>query len=880
MPQGQVLLVACSGAFLAFLDATIVNVAFPSIRESFAATSIGDLSWVLNAYNIVFAAFLVVFGRLADLLGRRRTFVSGVAVFTVASVACGLATSVEVLVAARVLQALGAALLVPASLALVVQAFEPERRGHAIGLWGATAAVAAGLGPPAGGALVELGGWRWAFLVNLPLGVAAVVAARRTLVESRAPGRRRLPDLRGAALLAAAVGLLNLGDRQGRGLGLDVARDDRRGRWRSLLLLGGFVLSSRHHRSPLLDPRAAAHPLVLGRERRDAARRPRLLRLPAHQRPVAAVRLGLQRAAGRPRAHARRARRRRRREPRRAGRGAPRRPRRRRARSAGVGGGLRLVRPARRARAGLPRPSGCPGQVLSGIGAGAVLPVLGSAAMAAVPGGRFATASAVVSSARQLGGVIGIAVLVVDRRRPDAADGRRLAPGRVAAVHRGLRRWWRSLALPLGRRVAPAVGAVRRTGRAAAGAPARRPAPAEVRRTRRRPGWLRCRCSAALSAPARARLDRTARTVGSPAGQVLLEEGELADSIYVLQSGRLEVVVGGRFTRELAPGAVLGELAVLTGGRRSATVRARRDATLLEVTAADFDALLRDDPAASRVVTAQLAQRLATPAAGPGRPVPARPAVVAVVPLAPRCRRRAVAAALATRLERITRVVRLDGVDAEARRAGRARRRCSCCCVATAEDGAWRDFALRQADHVVLVADGHGAPGRADDADRASPRPLLLVGARPGPAVLSAWTRRRSTPGRPPSSTRGAAEGVRALADRITGRAVGLVLAGGGARAFAHLGVLRELQEAGVVVDRDRRLQHRRRDRGLARDRAWTARDGGQIAYQRVGAPDAVQRLHAAARVAWPGAAGPTRPWPLLRRRHRHRGAARRVLAA
>src|SRR5690606_23085223 len=115
---------------------------------SFPSADIGALSWVLNAYNIIFAAFLILFGRLTDLLGRRRSFVSGVAVFTVASVLCGIAPSVELLVAARVLQALGAAMLVPASLALVIAAFPTERRAHAVGIWGASAAVAAGLGPP------------------------------------------------------------------------------------------------------------------------------------------------------------------------------------------------------------------------------------------------------------------------------------------------------------------------------------------------------------------------------------------------------------------------------------------------------------------------------------------------------------------------------------------------------------------------------------------------------------------------------------------------------------------------------------------------------------------------------------------------------------
>src|SRR3954468_8154105 len=204
-PPGKVLGVAAFGAFLAFLDATVVNVAFPDIKASFDHSSVSSLSWVLNAYNIVFASFLIVCGRLTDLLGRRRMFALGTLVFTAASVACAVAPTLEVLIAFRVVQALGAALLVPASLAIVVEAFPEGRRSHAVGLWGASAALAAGLGPPIGGALVGLGGWRLAFLVNLPIGIAAVVSIRRTLVESRAPGRRRLPDIRGSALLAAGL---------------------------------------------------------------------------------------------------------------------------------------------------------------------------------------------------------------------------------------------------------------------------------------------------------------------------------------------------------------------------------------------------------------------------------------------------------------------------------------------------------------------------------------------------------------------------------------------------------------------------------------------------------------------------------------------------
>ena len=264
IPDRTVLLVASFGAFLAFLDATIVNVAFPNIRESFPDSTISSLSWILNAYSIVFAAFLVVSGRLADLVGRRRTFTNGVLIFTIASVLCAVAPSVEILIAFRLLQALGAALLVPASLALVVEAFPAEKRSHAVGLWGAAAALAAGLGPPIGGALVEWGDWRWAFLVNLPFGLAALWAGRRLLVESRAPGHRRLPDLLGATCRRSCWALLTLGIIKGGDWG-----------WTSpatiacfvaaAVLLAVFVVSSRRHRSPLIDPALLrVRPFVVG----------------------------------------------------------------------------------------------------------------------------------------------------------------------------------------------------------------------------------------------------------------------------------------------------------------------------------------------------------------------------------------------------------------------------------------------------------------------------------------------------------------------------------------------------------------------------------------------------------------------------------------
>src|SRR5690242_6427855 len=195
---------------MGFLDVTIVNIAFPDIRTSFSDSSLAGLSWVLNAYNIVFAALLVPAGRLADLVGRRRIFFAGMGLFLAASAVCGLAPSVEVLIGARVFQAAGAALLVPTSLGLLLPEFPPERRATATALWGAVGGVAAATGPSLGGLLIEWGDWRLVFFVNLVLGAAAWVPARRLLVETRDPDRGAVPDAVGIGLLAGGVGLLSL----------------------------------------------------------------------------------------------------------------------------------------------------------------------------------------------------------------------------------------------------------------------------------------------------------------------------------------------------------------------------------------------------------------------------------------------------------------------------------------------------------------------------------------------------------------------------------------------------------------------------------------------------------------------------------------------
>ncbi len=185
----KVLAVTSVAVFMALLDVTIVNIAFPDIRGSFPRDSLGDLSWILNGYNIVFAAALVPAGRLADRVGRKRMFIGGVLVFLAASVLCGVSVSVVMLVTARVLQAVGGAILTPTSLSLVLPEFPVEQRATATALWTATGAVAAATGPSLGGVLVNWQGWRAVFFVNLLFGLPMLIPARRLLRERSARWR-------------------------------------------------------------------------------------------------------------------------------------------------------------------------------------------------------------------------------------------------------------------------------------------------------------------------------------------------------------------------------------------------------------------------------------------------------------------------------------------------------------------------------------------------------------------------------------------------------------------------------------------------------------------------------------------------------------------
>ncbi|MHB1135125.1 MAG: DHA2 family efflux MFS transporter permease subunit [Chloroflexota bacterium] len=201
-----VLLVLCMGFFMILLDVTIVNIAIPSIITSLNA-SLDEILWVLNAYILAYAVLLITFGRLGDLFGQRNVFMAGLAVFTVASAISGLAQDTNQLVAARVLQGIGGAMLTPQTLAMLTSVFPPERRGAAFGVWGAVAGVAAIAGPTLGGLIINQADWRWIFYVNIPIGVGVLIAAYLLLPTTRF-GRQWQLDLVGVGLSTVALFLI------------------------------------------------------------------------------------------------------------------------------------------------------------------------------------------------------------------------------------------------------------------------------------------------------------------------------------------------------------------------------------------------------------------------------------------------------------------------------------------------------------------------------------------------------------------------------------------------------------------------------------------------------------------------------------------------
>jgi EmrB/QacA subfamily drug resistance transporter len=206
-----VLGIASLAAFMVFLDTQVLFVAFDDITASFPQVSFATMSWTLSAYTIALAAALVPAGRMADRVGRRRTFLTGLVAFTLASALCAAASSPALLVGFRVLQALGAAALVPAALAMLLAAFPAQKVPVAIAIWGAIAALSAAIGPTVGALLVDAWSWRAVFLANVPVGVLVLGLGLWLLPESREATRSRFPDWIGTLLLAGALTLLALG---------------------------------------------------------------------------------------------------------------------------------------------------------------------------------------------------------------------------------------------------------------------------------------------------------------------------------------------------------------------------------------------------------------------------------------------------------------------------------------------------------------------------------------------------------------------------------------------------------------------------------------------------------------------------------------------
>jgi EmrB/QacA subfamily drug resistance transporter len=240
------------GSSMAFVDSTVVNVAVPVLQTNFHA-SVFDVQWVVESYGILLSALILAGGALGDLFGRRRMFVTGVGIFAIASLACGLAANIHQLIIARCIQGLGAALLVPGSLAIISASFDEGSRGQAIGTWSGFTAITSAFGPVLGGWLIQHASWRWAFLLNLPLAVAVVVISLRYVPESRNSEANQI-DWVGALLATAGLAGVITGFLESARLG-----------WRHPLvltgLLGGFLLlaaflvAETHLRSPMVPLR-------------------------------------------------------------------------------------------------------------------------------------------------------------------------------------------------------------------------------------------------------------------------------------------------------------------------------------------------------------------------------------------------------------------------------------------------------------------------------------------------------------------------------------------------------------------------------------------------------------------------------------------------
>ena len=418
--------VTALGTFMASLDLSIVNVAFPDIEASYPDASSASLAWIITAYSIVFGALLVVGGRTGDRLGRKRVFLGGVVVFLLGSFLCGIAPNVATLVGARALQGVGAAFLVPASVALLIGAYPPERRMQIVAQWGGIGALAVATGPSLGAAIVSAGGWRWAFFVNIPVGLFVLLFGRRVLTESVGDSGSKTPDYLGVALMSLALASLVLAISEGSTWGWTDARI--LSAFAVALVAGAvFVHRTLHHDDPVIDP-ALFHSrsfviantatvvyaigffaMLLGNilfltgvwdysiMQAGLAVTPGPLVVAVIAGPAGklAARIGFRPVLlfG----------------------------------ASCFAAGLVSYIALGQHDPELSRRRGCPGTLLVGVGVGFTFPVLSAGAVSSLPPARFAVGSAVNQTARQIGGALGIAVLVAligsQRQLADPLDG-------------------------------------------------------------------------------------------------------------------------------------------------------------------------------------------------------------------------------------------------------------------------------------------------------------------------------------------------------------------------------------------------------------------------------------------------------------------------
>jgi NTE family protein len=831
-----VLVIASLGSAVAFVDATIVNIAFPSIERSFHGTSISSLSWVLNAYNIVFAAFLVAAGRLADLLGRRRTFVFGLELFSAASLLCALAPSADALIEFRIVQALGAALLVPASLALVLHAFPPERRSHGVALLSAVAAIAAGLGPSIGGLLVAATSWRLVFVVNLPIGAAAIVLARRHLIESRASGRRRIPDLPGAVTFGVGTAALVLGIVEGQRWG-----------WTSPGIVGSFVIAgcligitvwrSTWHRSPIIELsllrvrtfRVANAMTVIGAAGYYGYTLTNVLFLTSVWH-YSVLRAGLALTPGPFVAAA-------------VAGPTSRLVQRFGHRPVLVAGGLIwggavmwLVIEVGTTPAFLTQ--WLPGIVLLGIGAGTLFPNMTSAAVASAPDNSFATAIGLNSVARQVGAALGVATIVAVIGTPSsinlpAAFHHAWTFAAFCLLAAGLGSLWVDR-LPVDSAPALADAArlvLRRDATGGQQSPVTVPARARraIIRDAAQPCGARSESPAEFLAhvplfsgvaPSSCRkLAARVKHVHLAAGKWLFHQGDPGDALYVVRAGRLAVVdeEAEVVLREVGRGDAIGELALLDGSPRAASVRATRDTDLLAIAATDFYESLRRTPTLSLAISRTLADMLREVRA-PAPTARPRPTTVALVALDDTIPHEELAQGLAGALssylsstllrgdEALVSKSRLDhpavvyGPVLDQAEAGHELVLLAAGSAVT--PGPWTQFCLQQADRILAVTSGGPVPEAVQQRTELRGCDLVAYEVTPGSPGLQGWASVLDPVESHTLRRRGLVDDLARMARRLSGRSVGIVLSGGGARAFSHIGVLEELISAGVTIDR------------------------------------------------------------------------------